>query len=412
MRVEGHIDLAIPGSIEGWIADREHPKVRLELEVVHRDAILGGCLADIYREDLQKAGIGDGCYGFKFALPNVLAQSELDHIGVRLAGSTLYLRSTGNSTRTAPTVSRFGGFWIDRSDWLDRLARKHRDGELSDELSHAIFSFVRDGYYIIKGAVPEETVDALNAEIEQFWREPPPGLLIETFEPDKVHKYIPADIKYRSGITKLLDLYAFSSLARQAVAAPRVMEFLSAVFEDKPKAFQGLYFHKGSQQRIHKDSAYVKVDTNPMHLVATWLALQDVAPGTGELIYYVGSHRAPDYLFGGANKWMESHPEEHPRFLDSLDEDAAQYKHVKGSFLAKKGDVLIWHGDLAHGGAPIGDPNSTRKSLVTHLTAASDDPFYRRDSQHRTLATDRCVFVSNYADTGEQMPQPRCGPQT
>ena len=399
MRVEGHVDTANPGMIEGWIVDREDPTARLELEVVHRDAVLGRCVADVYREDLQKAGIHDGHYGFKFALPILLARSEMDHVRVRLVGSTFYLRDTGTVAPTAAaTVSRFGGFWIDRTDWLDRLARKHRDGELSDELSHAIFSFVRDGYYIVEGAVPEPTVDALNAEIERFWHEPPPGLLIETFEPDGVHKYIPADIRYRAGATKLLDLYAFSSLARDAIAAPKVVEFLGAVFEDKPKAFQGLYFWKGSEQRIHKDTAYVKIDTNPMHLVATWLALQDVLRGTGELVYYVGSHRAPDYLFGGTNKWMESHPQEHARFLDSLDEDAVRYQQVKSSFLAKKGDVLIWHGDLAHGGAPISDPGATRKSLVTHLTAASDDPFYRRDHAHRTLTTERCVFVSNYAD--------------
>jgi len=401
MRVEGHIDVVSSGSVEGWIADRDNPSARLEVEVVLRDAPLGRCVADVFRQDLKNAGIGDGHHGFKFTLPSVLPRSEVDHVDVRLAGSTLYLRGHAGSARdAAATVSRFGGFWIDRADWLDRLARKHREGEISDELSHAIFSFVRDGYYVIKGAVPEQTIDALNEQIEQFWRAPPPGLLIETFEPDRVQKYIPADIRYRSGTTKLLDVYAFSSLAREAIASPKVVEFLTAVFEDKPKAFQGLYFHKGSEQRIHKDSAYVKVDTNPMHLVATWLALEDIKPGTGELIYYIGSHHAPEYLFGGANKWMESHSDEHPRFLDSLDEDAAQYKHTKGAFLAKKGDVLIWHGDLAHGGAPIADPNSTRKSLVTHITAAADEPFYVRDSRHKPLATDRCVFMSSYADVG------------
>jgi Phytanoyl-CoA dioxygenase (PhyH) len=401
MRIEGHIDQASPGAIEGWIADRKHPAARLEIEVVHGDAVLGRCVADLYREDLQEAGIGDGRYGFKFPLPIVLARSEVTKVGVRLADSSLYLRNSEKLTPgAADTVSRFGGFWVDRFDWLDRLAAKHRNGELSDELSQAIFSFVRDGYYIVKGAVSERAVDALNAQIEKFWHEPPLGLMIETFEPDGVHKYIPVDIKYRAGTTKLLDLYAFSSLAREAVAAPKVMDFLVAVFEDKPKAFQGLYFHKGSEQRIHKDTAYVKIDTNPMHLVATWLALEDVTPGTGELCYYIGSHRAPDYLFGGSNKWMESHPEEHPQFLDSLDNDAARFKHAKGSFLARKGDVLIWHGDLAHGGAPITSPGATRKSLVTHITAASDDPFYRRENAHRMLTTERCVFMSSYADIG------------
>jgi hypothetical protein len=36
-------------------------------------------------------------------------------------------------------------------------------------------------------------------------------------------------------------------------------------------------------------------------------------------------------------------------------------------FMAKKGDVLIWHADLMHGGAPIQDAGRTRKSLVAHF---------------------------------------------
>ena len=207
-----------------------------------------------------------------------------------------------------------------------------------------------------------------------MWVNPPGGLLVETFEPDGIVHCTPPDASIRAGRTKMLDLYAFSRIAREAIASPRTVEFLSAVFEGQPKAFQGLTFWNGSQQAIHKDTAYVKIDSNPMHLVATWLALEDVQPGTGELEYYVGSHRAPDFLFGGSSKWMESHTSEHERFLQSLHDDATRLGHVKGSFLANKGDVLVWHADLAHGGSPVGQPSRTRKSLVTHYTPVSDDP--------------------------------------
>ena len=37
------------------------------------------------------------------------------------------------------------------------------------------------------------------------------------------------------------------------------------------------------------------------------------------------------------------------------------------TFVARKGDVLIWHGELMHGGVPIQDPTRTRKSLIAHL---------------------------------------------
>ena len=36
-------------------------------------------------------------------------------------------------------------------------------------------------------------------------------------------------------------------------------------------------------------------------------------------------------------------------------------------FLPKKGDALIWHADLVHGGSPRTDRDLTRWSLVSHF---------------------------------------------
>jgi phytanoyl-CoA hydroxylase len=409
VQILGSVDRCDAALIEGWITVVGDADIKLGLEFVLRGEIIGRCVADQYRQDLYDANIGDGVCAFSFATPAFVPASELQHITVRLENSNVILaRNDTQSGDTSAeivteTASRFGGLWIDRYDWLDRLAAKHRKGEISDQLSVAIFRFVRDGYLILKEAVPAPIIDRLNAEIERMWVNPPGGLLVETFEPDGIVHCTPPDASIRAGRTKMLDLYAFSRIAREAIASPRTVEFLSAVFEGQPKAFQGLTFWNGSQQAIHKDTAYVKIDSNPMHLVATWLALEDVQPGTGELEYYVGSHRAPDFLFGGSSKWMESHTSEHERFLQSLHDDAARLGHVKGSFLANKGDVLVWHADLAHGGSPVGQPSRTRKSLVTHYTPVSDDPFYRRSSDYREADFGGCRFVSQYADVGTRV---------
>jgi ectoine hydroxylase-related dioxygenase (phytanoyl-CoA dioxygenase family) len=174
------------------------------------------------------------------------------------------------------------------------------------------------------------------------------------------------------------------------------VRFLSAVFEDRPKAFQQLAFWNGSQQAMHKDTAYVKIDTNPLSLAATWLALEDVREGAGELEYYVGSHRAPDFVFGGISKWVEGFMGEHDRFLASLHEDAQRLGHRRATFRARAGDVLVWHADLAHGGSRITEQELTRRSLVTHFTAGRDEPFYRRHTQHAAVETGGCMFVSQY----------------
>jgi phytanoyl-CoA hydroxylase len=403
MLINGSLDRCDGELIEGWVTVIDQPEKKVALEALLGEQVIGRFVADQFRADLKEADIGGGNCAFRFELPAFIPRSEAQSIVVRLQGAPIYLKPPGtvNGEALAPvreTVSRFGGLWIDRHDWLDHLALKHRRKEISDVLSARIFRFVRDGYLVIENAVAAKTVERVNKDVERLWDKPPEGLLIETFEPDGQMRYIPPDVRYRTGRTKLLDAYAFSEAAREAIAAPEVVEFLTAIFEDRPKAFQGLHFWNGSQQAMHKDTAYVKVDTNPMHLAATWLALEAVEPGIGELEYYVGSHRAPDYLFGGASKWMESHTEEHDSFLQSLHEDAAKYAHARASFLAKPGDVLIWHADLAHGGAPIKKRGRSRRSLVTHFTSAGDEPFYRRTSQNKESELNGCMFVSSYYD--------------
>jgi hypothetical protein len=402
MKILGSVDRCDERLIEGWLTVLERPEEKLAVEFVLDGQVLGHCTANRMREDLRDVGLGGGTCAFSFETPTFVPKSQAERIQVRLLDSNVVLQSKrAAASEAAPlreTVSRFGGLWIDRHDWLDRLAQKHRAGEISDALSAAIFRFVRDGYYVIEGAVSSGLIDRLDAEIERVWSDPPPGMLMETFEPDGKMHYVPPAKKYRAGRTKLLDLYAYSALAREAIASPKVVEFLSAIFGARPKAFQGLFFHVGSQQAIHKDTAYVKIDSNPMHLAATWMALEDIQPGTGELEYYIGSHRAPDFLFGGLSKWMESHTGDHDRFLQSLHDDAKGHGQVRGSFLARKGDVLVWHADLAHGGSAVTQKGRSRKSLVTHLTPETDEPFYVRTARHRQVDEHGCVFVSQYGD--------------
>lgn len=398
--IEAHIERLDTTAIQGWLWVPDEPLARLRLEVFYQGVPIGECTANEFRPDLEHADIGDGAHGFFFRLPAAFPRSELEHLRVRVKGmGILNAKGITNGIFDSPTShSQFGRLWIDQLDWIDRLALKNRRRELSDELSEIIFRFVRDGFVIFKQAVPLDVVHRVNADIEELWQNPPEGLLIETFEPDSIQKYIPPDIALRGKRTKFLDTYAFSANVRAATAAPRVRDFLKAIFEDTPKAFQSLSFHTGSQQAIHKDSAYVKIDTAPMHLAATWLALENIEAGTGELEYYVGSHRAPEFLFGGVHKWMENFPAQGGEFLESLHKDAQKYEHVRSSFLAEAGDVLVWHADLAHGGAKILNNNKTRKSLVTHITAARDEPFYRRTSQNAVMEINGFQFVSSYTN--------------
>lgn len=300
-------------------------------------------------------------------------------------------------TGNAQTNSLFGGMWIDQADWEETLLAKQSAGTISSQLGSLIRDFVRDGYVVIPKAVSELTLAQTNRDIEKAWQGGWPGLKMEVYSiPGHPHAVIDVDAKFQNETHKLLDTYVFMRSAAEVAAAPAVVEFMTAVFEDQPKAFQQLTFGWGSQQAIHKDTAYVKIDGNPMSMMATWVALEDITEGTGELEYYVGSHKAPDYIFGGVSKWLEANPSQFDDFLAALHIDAKTYNHPKAKFLAKAGDVLIWHADLAHGGSPITRPGVTRKSIVTHFTAARNDPYYRRWSTLDPRVFRGVQFVSGH----------------
>ena len=53
-------------------------------------------------------------------------------------------------------------------------------------------------------------------------------------------------------------------------------------------------------------------------------------------------------------------------------------------FLAKKGDLLVWHANLLHGGEKVVDQNSTRKSMVLHYYA-NDTVCFHEITQRPTL---------------------------
>jgi phytanoyl-CoA hydroxylase len=139
-----------------------------------------------------------------------------------------------------------------------------------------------------------------------------------------------------------------------------------------------LFFIRGSQQPIHLDYPYVRVQEHIANLAASWVALEDVHENSGPLAYYCGSHspeRLPFFDWGtGSILYDEGAPRDPQDFSNYLYREVARLGISPKTFLPKKGDVLVWHSYLAHEGTLIKDPGKTRKSLVTHYTCKSSYP--------------------------------------
>jgi len=260
--------------------------------------------------------------------------------------------------------------WIDQPDALDRLADLPLDARTRADTEH----FITRGYTIFRGAVSHEVIDRVLADTRSIFQEPERYVVR-----DKGAYVDPVQIRELNVGHRIIDLYAISAAARDAVFAPTVANMLHAVFGEPAIGIQSLSFEYGSQQAIHQDTAYV-VSARPMSLAATWIALEDVAPGTGELIFYPGGHRFDHYLFSGRYKgWSQQRDgqESHREYLAQLHAQAQARGLEIERFLPKKGDVLVWHADLPHGGSRI-TQHHTRRSLVTHFAGASVGANYRK----------------------------------
>jgi ectoine hydroxylase-related dioxygenase (phytanoyl-CoA dioxygenase family) len=177
---------------------------------------------------------------------------------------------------------------------------------------------------------------------------------------------------------RIVDVFAARPIALDILLAPAIVRFLSLIFDAEPLLIQSLTFERGSEQGIHQDTMYVVV-SNPMELAASWTALQDVEPGSGELRYYEGSHRLPEFLFSGEHKsWLPSRDGngQHDEKLKRLHSDSERLGLPLRTFLPKKGDTLIWAADLAHGGSPVLDRSLTRRSMVGHYCPLGVEPNY------------------------------------
>lgn len=281
--------------------------------------------------------------------------------------------------------SRFGGMWIDRHDFDQEIQRRLAAGRLAPRLEQPVRSFARDGYLVLPGAAAEADLVRFEQAISKAFSEGHRHLVGQ--QPgDGTPRRVVAGMDPRQ--VRIVDCFAVLPEAMALFSSPSLAEFLACVLDERPLLFQSISFEVGSQQGLHQDTAYVVVDKRPMELVACWIALEDVKAGSGELQYMVGSHRLPDFEFGGNKKHWDS-------AVDGLDKHAEWFEWIlrEGQarempterFLARRGDILVWHADLAHGGSPIVDASLSRKSLVGHYCPTSATPYFMKIAPARAM---------------------------
>lgn len=238
--------------------------------------------------------------------------------------------------------------WLDRPNALTALKQHPQFKEWSSHIQEELQRFVKDGYMILKNFFSDENVDRLNEEIDQLLRD----------------KSI--DFNYTG--RKVMESFRVSPMADTFFRNRQLLKLLRFIMGKPVIPFQTINFIRGSEQKAHSDSIHMTTEPEG-YLIAAWIALEDIGPDQGPLEYYPGSHRLPfistrEYPSGNT-AWTIG-KESNKRYEEKMAQVVAENNLQAETFLAKKGDVLIWHANLIHGGQAITRDGATRKSMVAH----------------------------------------------
>jgi ectoine hydroxylase-related dioxygenase (phytanoyl-CoA dioxygenase family) len=271
--------------------------------------------------------------------------------------------------------SRYGGLWVDRRDAHEILdARLARD-EVTEAEAEVLAHYIDWGYVVFPRAIDATVIDEYLDLFEAAWDASPPGIYVQWNR-----QVVPMERAYYDDVTKVSDLHCCFRRADELVFPQPVLRFLTQIYERPPVAFQTMTMRKGSEEILHIDTGPLTL-TEPMSMAASWVALEDIQPDSGEFQFVPGSHRLPELLHHGMDKGHSGDYDEYGRILDTTLSMCEERGLKTEIFTAKKGDVLIWHADLMHGGVPIRDQTRTRQSLVAHYMPLGVMPTFYDSSE-------------------------------
>lgn len=262
-----------------------------------------------------------------------------------------------------------GLIWLDEQDAARVIDARLRAGEITSGEAANLEKFARDGYFVTRIALTAEEESSIDADVERLWREKPRNIAVAYDTAAK--RFADADeSRERKPRYRIPDFHAASDVAMRLVLDPLLHRYASLILGDTAVATQSLYFEFGSQQDLHRDSTIVPTPEFG-RLVAAWIALEDIAAESGPLAFVPGSQKFPfyelragEYTFNPAVHTAADADAAVRFYRDQLERSGLPVKQ----FLAKRGEVLMWHSALMHGGAPPANPQHTRKSLAVHYS--------------------------------------------
>jgi phytanoyl-CoA hydroxylase len=303
-----------------------------------------------------------------------------------------------------PTNPFASALWIDQPDAEHKIARLH----ISDEERLLLQHFHREGYVRLFLDPATEPLDQLLSDVDRLWREKPDDVLYGYGGPFLRRMSHADEATERRAGSRIQEMQSHSPAARRLYLHPRLHRIAHLILGEQPVAIQSIFFQYGSAQALHRDPVFVQT-AEAGHLIAAWIAVEDIDPRSGPLVYIPRSHRLPPYEYKPGVYRFDSRilNDEHLAAEQQWLREQMEARGLKREvFTPRKGEVLFWHAGLYHGGEAIQDMERTRKSFVIHYssrrthhvaacTFAEQGDVLRIVGTHRLLQDGRAVGFDN-----------------
>lgn len=253
-------------------------------------------------------------------------------------------------SRDFPKNNLFNNPWLDHLDSVTVLPQDPKYLALDPAIKSEILNWSAHGYAILRGFYSPEKVIWIN---------------------DMLDKLIQKKVLSVKDKRKFMFAVKYSEELKNTVSPMHLVNILEILMGKELELYQSVNFLQGSEEPAHSD--FIHMSTYPYgNLIAVWIALEDINEENGALFYYPGSHKLDyvmkgDFAHGGDQCFLGKNTKQ--KYLEKIAEKIQENAFEKKVFCASKGDVIIWHANLLHGGGILIDPNRTRKSMVLHYYA-------------------------------------------
>lgn len=247
--------------------------------------------------------------------------------------------------------------------WYDEdRAGEIIDKEITDPfLKGKVMDMVQKGYCVVENSVDEAQIDKAMASF-QAWKSRNKAELKPFMRNDLALDRI---INIHNTLPEFMPLFTKN----------KSLEVQDYLFKGPTSLYTSLFFEQGSTQGIHRDIP-VFWTLPGCHYFGTWVALEATDAQNGPLIVMAKGHKIPTIDRAAIGREFFKNPNDIPanneemwnRYQEEVRKRSADMGLKEEQVHVNKGDTIVWHPLLPHGGAPIIDWKRTRYSLVVHTT--------------------------------------------